>query len=77
MAKMEISVCSSPEDFADLVECLGCRPAPYLARAQWIAIEADHDLSPRELTELLRRPYDLIFAKLPRKKRQEVSADGD
>lgn len=62
----------SPEDFADLVERQGCRPAPYLARAQWIAVEGDHDLSPRELTELLRRSYDMIFAKLPKKVQREL-----
>lgn len=62
----------SPEDFAELTERPGCRPAPYLARAQWVALEEDHSLSPGEVSDLLRRSYELIFAKLPKKVRVEL-----
>jgi len=67
-----LSIKCSPEDFAELTERPGCRPAPYLARAQWVAIESDHDLSPKELTELLRKSYDLIFDKLPKRTQREL-----
>src|SRR3954467_11959253 len=59
----------SPEDFADLTERPGIIPAPYLARAQWVALESGDALSTDELKRYLRRAYDIIFAKLPKKLR--------
>lgn len=55
----------TPEGFADLVERQGIIPAPYLARAQWVALENWDALRPNELAEFLRTSYDLVFAKLP------------
>lgn len=57
----------SPEDFAELTEREGIRPAPYMARAQWVALETPDALTPREIESYLRRSYDLVFAKLPKK----------
>src|SRR5947209_19249179 len=39
----------SPEDFADLTERPGIIPAPYMARAQWVALESDDALTAAEL----------------------------
>jgi predicted DNA-binding protein (MmcQ/YjbR family) len=62
----------TPEDFAELTERPGIIPAPYLARAKWIALESRDALSPAELAPLLRSSYDLVVAKLPRKTRESL-----
>jgi predicted DNA-binding protein (MmcQ/YjbR family) len=62
----------TPEDFAELCEREGVIPAPYLARAQWVALEAEDAIQRPELKRLLRKAYDLIFAKLPRKTQAEL-----
>jgi predicted DNA-binding protein (MmcQ/YjbR family) len=63
----------SPEDFADLAERPGIIPAPYMARAQWVALESDDALSAAETKKLLRKAYDLVFAKLPKKAQKELA----
>jgi predicted DNA-binding protein (MmcQ/YjbR family) len=65
----------APDEFATLTEVPGIIPAPYLARAQWVAIETLDALSAMELERLLRQAYHLIFAKLPKKKQAELKAD--
>jgi predicted DNA-binding protein (MmcQ/YjbR family) len=57
----------SPEDFAELCEREGVSPAPYFARAQWVALESEDTIPRTELKRLLRSAYDLVFAKLPKK----------
>ena len=57
----------SPEKFAELIETPGIVPAPYLARAHWVAFERPDVLPRTETKELLRKSYDLVFAKLPKK----------
>jgi|SRR5271157_2749265 len=62
-----LSLKCSSEEFADLVERPGIIPAPYLARAQWVALETEDALPRVEVERLLRQAHDLIFAKLPKK----------
>lgn len=62
----------SPEDFAELVERPEIIPAPYLARASWVTLETKNALSAAETERLLRRAYDLIFEKLPKKAKGEI-----
>ena len=64
----------SPEEFAELVERPGIIPAPYLARAQWIALEREDALPPAEVKRLLRQAYDLVRARLPKKVQAELGA---
>lgn len=64
-----LSFKASPEDFAELTERPNIIPAPYLARAQWVALETRDALPREELAELLRASYELIAAKLPKKTR--------
>ena len=68
-APVWLSFKCSPETFAELTERPGIIPAPYMARAQWVALETRDALTVNELTELLRHSYDLVAAKLPRKVR--------
>lgn len=63
---------ASPEKFAELTECAGIIPAPYLARAQWVALETKDALSPEELAPLLRESYDMVVAKLPKRTQESL-----
>jgi predicted DNA-binding protein (MmcQ/YjbR family) len=62
------------EDFAELVERPGIVPAPYLARAHWVALQNKEAMSGGELQEFLRRAYDQVLAKLPKKTRDGLTS---
>ncbi len=55
------------ERFLELSDRPGIVPAPYLARAKWVFVQADAPLDDAEAASLLRRSYELVFAKLTRK----------
>ncbi len=67
-----LSFKTSLENFAELTERPGIIPAPYLARAQWVALQTRDALPAEELARLLRDSYDMVFAKLPKKTRDAV-----
>ena len=69
-AKVWISLKANPENFAELTERPGVIPAPYLARAKWIALESADTLPDAEISQLVRESYELVLAKLPRKARE-------
>jgi predicted DNA-binding protein (MmcQ/YjbR family) len=69
-----VSFKCTPDDFADLTERPGIIPAPYLARAQWVALETEEALPAGELKRYLRKSYDLVFEKLPKKVRASLGA---
>jgi predicted DNA-binding protein (MmcQ/YjbR family) len=69
-----LSFKTSPENFAELTERPNIIPAPYLARAQWVALENKEALAPEELARLLRESYEMICAKLPKKTRESLSS---
>ena len=62
----------TPEEFAELTDLPGIIPAPYLARAQWIALEREDALPVAEVKRLLRKSYELVFAKLTKKAQAEL-----
>ncbi len=64
-----LSLKCSPADFAELCEREGVIPAPYLARAQWVALETEEAIGVKELKRLLKDAHGLVFAKLPKKVR--------
>ena len=70
-----LSFKASPEKFAELTERQYIIPAPYLARAQWVALQTRDAVAHDELAGLLRESYEMILAKLP-KKMQEAIASG-
>ncbi len=63
-----LSLKSSPEESAELIERPGIIPAPYLARAHWVALESEDALSAAEVRRLLSRSYELVVAKMPKAK---------
>ena len=72
-----LSLKVSAENFRDLPEREGIIPAPYLARAQWLAIERE-DAAPRtEVKELLREAYEIVVRKLPKKVQTRLAETGD
>ena len=73
-AKIWLSFKVSPENFAELTERPGIIPAPYLARAKWVALESKDALSSDELAVLLRESYDMVVAKLPKKTREALAS---
>ncbi len=71
-APVFLSFKTSPENFAELTERPDIIPAPYLARAQWVALQTRDALPAEELARLLRDSYDMVFAKLPKRTRDAV-----
>ena len=63
----------SDERFPELLEREGVKPAPYLARAKWVALERFDTLPPAELRQYVREAYDIILAKLPKKQRDALA----
>lgn len=61
------------ERFLELTDRPGIIPAPYLARAKWVRVNSDADLSDEEAAALLRRSYELVFAKLTKKLQREIN----
>jgi predicted DNA-binding protein (MmcQ/YjbR family) len=68
-ARVFLTFKATDESFAELTERPNIIPAPYLARAKWVALENAGAVSPQELASLLRISYDLVLAKLPKKTR--------
>jgi predicted DNA-binding protein (MmcQ/YjbR family) len=71
-ARNRISFKSTQEESAELVERDGIIPAPYMARAWWVALDSFNTMRPKELQGWLARAHQLIYEKLPKKLRQEL-----
>jgi predicted DNA-binding protein (MmcQ/YjbR family) len=63
-----------PATFAELTEWEGIVPAPYLARAMWVGLERYDSLDDGEWRELVTRSYEMVSAKLPKKRAATTSA---
>jgi predicted DNA-binding protein (MmcQ/YjbR family) len=59
--------------FDMLTELKGIRPAPYFARASWVAIGADAPLSESEVKAYIAEAHRLIASRLTRKLRTELA----
>lgn len=73
-AQVRLSFKCSPEAFAELCERPGIVPAPYMARAQWVALQALNAIPDAELRDLLAESYRLVFEHLPKKRQRELQA---
>jgi predicted DNA-binding protein (MmcQ/YjbR family) len=62
-----LSFAAGPERYADLLETEGAFPAPYLARAHWIAIQSYEVFSSKELKDHLLNAHAVVYGKLPKK----------
>jgi predicted DNA-binding protein (MmcQ/YjbR family) len=68
-----LSFAAGPERYAELLETEGVFPAPYLARAHWVALRHWGALRSSELEELLTFGHGLVYAKLPKKSRDVLA----
>jgi predicted DNA-binding protein (MmcQ/YjbR family) len=68
-----MSFAAGPEGFAELVEREGIFPAPYLARAHWVALKQWDTLPSNELKELLVRAREIVYARLPKRTRDVLA----
>ncbi len=71
--KVVMSFKCTPDVFAELVERPGIIPAPYSARSHWVALETEDALPRTEIKGLISRSYELVIAKLPKKKQAELA----
>jgi predicted DNA-binding protein (MmcQ/YjbR family) len=71
-APVRLSFKASPENFTELCERPGIIPAPYMARAQWVALQQLNAVPDSELRELLRESYRMVFARLPKKRQLDL-----
>lgn len=55
------------ERFLEFTDRPGFEPAAYLARAHWVTLDDPRVVPKVELAHLLRRSYELVAAKLPKK----------
>jgi predicted DNA-binding protein (MmcQ/YjbR family) len=62
------------ERFLELTDRAGFVPAPYLARAHWVLLRDFSGVGDAELKALLRRSWELVFAKLTRAARAKIEA---
>jgi predicted DNA-binding protein (MmcQ/YjbR family) len=68
-----LSFAAGPEAAAELLEMDGIFPAPYLARAHWVALERWNALRTSDLEARLRAARDIIEAKLPKRTREVLA----
>jgi predicted DNA-binding protein (MmcQ/YjbR family) len=57
----------TPEEFDDLTDIDGITQAPYCAKRHWVRVGDLAALPAAELERRIRRSYDLVVAKLPKK----------
>jgi predicted DNA-binding protein (MmcQ/YjbR family) len=68
-----ISYAAGPERYPELLELDGVRPAPYLARAHWIAVESWSVFRSDQWRRELEAARDIIEAKLPKRTRDVLA----
>ncbi len=66
----------TPEEFDELTEIDGIAQAPYCAKRHWVRVSDDGALSVAETEKRIRRSYDLVVAKLPKKVQAALGASG-
>ncbi len=72
-SKHALSLKVSPENFEQLQEMDGVVPAPYLARAKWLAFRELGLLRDDDMRDLIRAAHALVFESLPRRRREELT----
>ena len=73
LAKAVFSFATAPDRFHELLETEGIIPAPYFARAHWVALEHWNALRKRELEDLLRAANALVCEKLPQRTKDALA----
>jgi len=63
-----------PDDFDELVEREGIAQAAYCAKRHWVSVERFHHMRDVEIKERLTQSYELVKAKLTKKKQVELGS---
>ena len=63
-----ITLKCAPGAFHELLEIEGISPAPYVGRYKWVTLANSNVLPSDELDALIRKSYELVAAKAPKKK---------
>jgi predicted DNA-binding protein (MmcQ/YjbR family) len=71
--KAVLSFAAGPQRYAELLETEGVFPAPYLARAHWVALKHWGVFRGTELEELLEHGRCLVYDKLPKRTRDVLA----
>ena len=66
---------TSVNKFDELIANEGFIPAPYLARYKWVHVDNIERFSIKEWRDIIDMAYQLVFDKLPLKKRKELSGE--
>ena|ERR1700722_14814018 len=70
---LKVSLKVTEEEFDELTNRQGIVPAPYVARHKWILIENINLFSPDQWDFYIKQSYNLVKAKLPKKKAEELN----
>ena len=66
---------ATDDEFDELSETDGFKPAPYLARAKWVLVVDSKKLNKNDLKKYLQQSYDMIKAKIPKAQRKKLGLD--
>jgi len=62
-----LTIKCTPDEFDELTDIDGITQAPYCAKRHWVRVADPSALPEKELLARVRRSYDLVVAKLPKK----------
>ena len=62
---LSVSFKVKDDEFDELSNSPGFRPAPYVARYKWVLVEDVNNLSRKEWAHYIKQSYDLVKARLP------------
>jgi predicted DNA-binding protein (MmcQ/YjbR family) len=71
---LKVSIKVTDEEFDELTGRPGIIPAPYVARHKWLLIENINLFQPGQWEYYIKQSYDLVKAKLPKKKVGELNS---
>ncbi|SFG70011.1 MmcQ/YjbR family DNA-binding protein [Pontibacter chinhatensis] len=63
------------EEFEEMCNRPGFIPAPYMARYKWVMVDDLNRMQAQEWEQRVRKSYDLIAGKLPKKVRKEIGLE--
>jgi predicted DNA-binding protein (MmcQ/YjbR family) len=61
-----------PDAFALLTQQPGIRPAPYLAKHSWVALDSRDTLPVEVIEDLLQEAHAIVAARLPKRLREDL-----
>ena len=67
-----ISLKVEADQFEELCQRQGFTPAPYMARNKWVLIDESARLSKKELEYFIKKSYELVKSKLPKKMQEKL-----